>query len=64
MEACHDLTRLCCYIVGKTAEESVKKSKIEVQGKEISLISMGTEDYISLTDSLPLKCRPDCTVSI
>jgi hypothetical protein len=28
----------------------VKKSKIEVQGKEISLISMGAEDYISLTD--------------
>ena len=28
----------------------MKKSKIEVQGKEISLISMGTEDYISLTD--------------
>lgn len=34
---------------------SKKSKKIEVQGNEITIISMGNEDYISLTDMLKAK---------
>jgi len=33
----------------------VKNGKIEVQGREITLMSIGNEDYISLTDILKAK---------
>jgi hypothetical protein len=44
------MTLIPLYIAEKTAEAEVKKEKIEVMGKEISVINRKESDYISLTD--------------
>jgi len=34
-----------------------KNTKIEIEGKEISILTYNQDDYISLTDMQKAKCR-------